>query len=124
MPREEHYFYSFALVMCRQPSTGNWLVVKEKSRSNNATIPYVYWLPGGGVERNETFTAAAIREVYEEAGIKVQLKGILRIEHTVIPSLTTSNNRMRIIFYAEPINELDPLKTIPDKKVKVVIGCP
>lgn len=118
MPREEHIFYTFALVMCRHPTTGKWLTVKERPRlgASNSTNPkedtYVYWLPGGGVERHETFPMAAIRETIEEAGINVNLKGILRVEHTVLHHY----QRMRVIFFAEPVNENDPLKTVPDKE--------
>lgn len=36
-----------------------------------------YGLPGGGVEENETFEQAAIRETYEETGIRVGLSKLL-----------------------------------------------
>ena len=41
---------------------------------------------------------AAVRECKEEAGIDVELKGILKIDHGV----KGDNGRMRVIFYAEP----------------------
>lgn len=40
-----------------------------------------WWLPAGRVDPPETYENAAIRETLEEAGLKVQLKGILRLEH-------------------------------------------
>ena len=60
-----------------------------------------WWIPGGSVNAGETFSKAAIRECLEEANVKVQLKGILRIDH----SFTFKNEcRMRVIYYAEPFN--------------------
>jgi 8-oxo-dGTP pyrophosphatase MutT (NUDIX family) len=38
---------------------------------------------GGAVDGGETFQMAGKREVLEEAGVRVVLKGIIRIEHTV-----------------------------------------
>lgn len=40
-----------------------------------------WWLPAGGLDVNETFQEAALRETKEEAGIDISLKGILRVEH-------------------------------------------
>jgi len=34
----------------------------------------VYVLPGGGVDENETFENAIIREIFEESGFKVEIK--------------------------------------------------
>ena len=54
---------------------------------------------------------AALREAKEEASIDIELKGILRVEH----SLTDSNTaRMRVIFYAEPVDPHQKPKTIAD----------
>ena len=37
-----------------------------------------WWLAGGALEAGETFQDGALREVREEAGIDVELKGVLR----------------------------------------------
>jgi hypothetical protein len=39
-----------------------------------------FWLPGGAVDPGEVFTAAAKRECMEEAGVEIDLKGVLAIE--------------------------------------------
>lgn len=96
--------YAFALVVCRRKRDGRFLVVQESGSMG-------YWLPGGRVEVGEQLQQGAIRETLEEAGVKVRLMGILKFEFT--PRL--EYNRLRVIFYAEPINEDDcEAKTIPD----------
>ncbi len=45
----------------------------------------------------EDFYSAAIRETKEEAGVDIELKGVLRVEHSVYGHQTA---RMRVIFYA------------------------
>ena len=42
-----------------------------------------------------------MRECKEEAGIDIELKGVLRVEHSVQGG---DEARMRVIFYAEPKN--------------------
>lgn len=60
-----------ALIICRNPVTRKYLAVHER----NST----WWVAGGRVDAPEAFTKAAIRECKEEAGIDIELKGILRI---------------------------------------------
>jgi 8-oxo-dGTP pyrophosphatase MutT (NUDIX family) len=57
---------------------------------------------------------AALRECQEEAGIKVDLKGVLKFDHSV----DGDQARMRAIFYAEPISidEAHNFKTVPDEE--------
>ena len=67
---------SFALVVVRNPfreslNFNKFLCVEEASNRG-------WWIAGGGVKAGETFHEAALREVREEAGIEVELKGILR----------------------------------------------
>lgn len=95
--------YRFALVVCRHPTTNDYLMVEEKDG---------WWLPGGGVEQEETFEHAAIRETFEEAGIDITLKGILRVEFT--NHITYS--RMRVIYFAVPtVMDQEP-KNFEDKE--------
>lgn len=104
------FTYNFALVVIKNPKTGKYICVEEiKNRG--------WWLAGGKLDSNESFYQAAIREVKEEAGVDINIKGILRIEHS-----TESNHaRMRVIFYAESTDE-NP-KSIPDKESVRAIWC-
>ena len=89
--------YSFALVVCRHPATGRYLLVQEFCNQG-------FWLPGGRVDAGESLTSAAVRETKEEAGVDVRLKGILSLEHKPYKSRQGHYVRMRLIFYAEPID--------------------
>jgi ADP-ribose pyrophosphatase YjhB (NUDIX family) len=61
----------FSIVICRHPE-GKYLCVREKNG--------LWWVPGGGVERGETYLMAAVRETKEEAGIDMEVKGILAFD--------------------------------------------
>ena len=87
----------FALVICRcpfenSPHYNKWLAVKESKNRG-------WWIPAGAVDSGESFLDGAKRECWEEAHMKIDLKGILKIDHKVDLS---DNGRMRVIFYAEP----------------------
>lgn len=62
------------------------------------------------MEPAESFVAAAIRETQEEAGIDVELTGVLRVEHTPLGG----EDRIRVIFAAKPKDELQAPKSVPD----------
>eukprot|EP00123_Amoebidium_parasiticum_P006405 comp17354_c0_seq2/m.16630 comp17354_c0_seq2/g.16630 ORF comp17354_c0_seq2/g.16630 comp17354_c0_seq2/m.16630 type:complete len:121 (-) comp17354_c0_seq2:503-865(-) len=64
------------------------------------------------VDAGETFQEAAIRETLEEAGVKVDLRGVLRVEHTV----RGDTLRLRVIFYAVPVHPDSPPKQQPDEE--------
>ena len=81
-----------SLVIVRNKD-GKFLAVNETDNRG-------WWLPGGRVDPPEDFMTAAIREVKEEAGIDIELKGILRLEESKGPIF-----RFKVVFYAEPINE-------------------
>ena len=66
--------YQFALVICRDPETGKFLAVNESKNRG-------WWIPAGGVDAGESFREAAHRECMEEAGIEIELKGILKMDH-------------------------------------------
>lgn len=84
--------YEFALIIVRHPGTGKFLAVNE-------TRDRGWWIPGGAVDAGETFSMAAHRETKEEAGIDIEIMGVLRVEHGLMGG---DSARMRVIFYAEP----------------------
>jgi 8-oxo-dGTP pyrophosphatase MutT (NUDIX family) len=92
MSRTAFKTYEFALVIVRN-FDGRWLAVNE-SRGRG------WWIPGGGVDKSETFIEAAHRETREEAGILIKLNGVLRVEHSPVGDKA----RMRVIFFAEPLD--------------------
>ncbi|CAF1227682.1 unnamed protein product [Rotaria sordida] len=96
--------YAFSLVVCQRKCDNRFLVVQESGSMG-------FWLPGGRVEIGEQLDKAAERETLEEAGVKIRLTGILKIEF--VPR--TDINRLRVIFFAEPFDENDcEPKSIPD----------
>ena len=105
--------YQFALIICRNPfkeskDYGKWLAVNEVRNRG-------WWIPGGAVDAGESFIQAAHRECLEEAGIRITLKGVLKIDHSVSQA---DQARMRVIFYAEPasLEESTRIKKVADKE--------
>ena len=96
-------FYGFSLVVCRHPITGLYLLCQEFCNQG-------FWVPGGAVDPGETFIIAAKRETLEEAGIDIEIKGILGIDHEPHEEYV----RMRVIFYAEPVDNDQLPKSIPN----------
>lgn len=94
--------YSFSLVVCRHPD-GRFLLVQEFSNQG-------FWLPGGAVDPGEALCSAAIRETKEEAGVDIELTGILKIEHSGRHGYV----RMRTIFVAQPLDCTQLPKSVPD----------
>ena len=95
--------HCFSLVVCRHPLTGLWLAVEENKNRG-------WWLPGGFVECGDNHHITAYKETMEEAGINIQLKGILRVEN----DMNRRGGRQRVIFYAEPADPEQEPKSIPD----------
>jgi 8-oxo-dGTP pyrophosphatase MutT (NUDIX family) len=78
-----------------------------------------WWVAGGRVDAPESFTTGAMRECVEEAGIDVDIKGILRIEQS--PGLQFSRLKSKIcdilvIYYGEPKNTSQVPKQFADKE--------
>eukprot|EP01083_Nonionella_stella_P105213 302531_1 len=99
---EADRLYAFALVVVRHPD-GRFLLVQEFASVG-------FWLPGGRVDPGETLCEAAIRETKEEAGIDVELTGILTMEFTPCAGYA----RLRVIFFGVPRDDEQLPKSIPD----------
>lgn len=102
MPRDPIPTSFFALVVVRHGE--RFLLVHERKHGQT------WYLPAGRAELGESLAAAAERETLEEAGLRIRLTGVLRIEHT--PS--SSGARLRVVFLAEPADETPP-KSIADQ---------
>jgi phosphatase NudJ len=103
MPREPIPTWCFAVVVARRGD--KFLLVHETKHGS------LWYLPAGRVEPGESFAAAARRETLEEAGVPVELVGVIRIEHTPSPA----GARMRVVFLAEPVDDTPP-KSVPDEE--------
>ncbi|MEE8360602.1 MAG: NUDIX domain-containing protein [Gemmatimonadales bacterium] len=91
MTRDPTPIWCFALVVVRQDD--KFLVIQERKHGQ------LWYLPAGRVERTEDFFTAARREAEEEAGFRVRLTGIVRMEHTPVPG---DRARLRIVFEGVP----------------------
>lgn len=95
--------WSFVLVVVRLGP--RFLLVHERKHGQR------WYLPAGRVEPGETFAEAARRETLEEAGIRIHLDGILRVEYSPRPDAT----RIRVIYLAHPVDDTPP-KSAPDSE--------
>lgn len=92
----------FAMIIVRKGD--RFLLVHERKHGQ------LWYIPAGRVEPGESIEDAAIRETLEEAGIRVVLDGLLRVEHSPMPDGTA---RCRVFFSAHPADDTPP-KSIPD----------
>ncbi len=91
MPRDPIPTWFFVLVVVRHGD--RFLLVQEAKPGEP------WYLPAGGVEPGETLLAAAERECIEEAGIPIEVDGVLRVEHAPLAGGTA---RVRVILAAHP----------------------
>ena len=96
MVRDPIPTWHFVLVVVR--SEDRFLLVHESEHGQ------AWYLPAGRIEFGETPLDAAHRETQEEAGVAIDIDGIIRIEHTPIQHGT----RLRIIFSAHPSGDTLP----------------
>lgn len=95
-----------ALVVVHRPADNKFLMVQEFAGLG-------YWTPGGGSNPGERLTEAARREVLEETGVEVEIKGLLQVDfdlsHRPLPYRLAT-------FYAVPkaTGDQAPPKTVPD----------
>lgn len=64
----EHFIAAYSLILLKKD---NLILLLKRSATNNFA-PNHYSLPGGRVEKNETFRQALVREMDEELGIIIQ----------------------------------------------------
>lgn len=93
----------FVLVVVRRED--RFLLVHERKHGQQ------WYFPAGRVEPGESLAAAACRETLEEAGLRVQLDGVLRVEHQLIPG----GARVRVLYTARPLDDAPP-KQQPDEE--------
>jgi ADP-ribose pyrophosphatase YjhB (NUDIX family) len=77
-------------------ASGEWLVVKKKYSG----LKGMWSLPAGFVNEAETVEMAAKREVLEETGIEVDVKGLIGFRSGVIHDEISDN---MAIFFSKPI---------------------
>jgi phosphatase NudJ len=97
--------HTFVLVVVQHE--GRFVLVQEAKEDNP------WYLPAGRVEPLESLKHAALRETREEAGIDVELTGVLRVQYTPRPDGTA---RLRVWFSARPMQPSAPLKQAADKE--------
>ena len=102
MARDPIPTWYYALVVVR--SGDRFLLVHERKHGQP------WYLPAGRVEPGESFADAARRETLEEAGIRIEPEGVLRVEHSPAANGTT---RCRVIFLARPLDDAPP-KSVAD----------
>jgi len=104
MSREPIPTWFFVLVVVR--SVDRFLLVQERKHGQ------LWYLPAGRVEPGERIFEAAHRETMEEAGIPIELTGVLKVQHTIVPAVGA---RVRVILTAIPRDDRPP-KSVADEE--------
>jgi ADP-ribose pyrophosphatase YjhB (NUDIX family) len=94
----------FSLVVVRDG--GHYLLVEEREPGGRTA----WYLPAGGVKAGEDFLAAAVRETQEEAGVMIELVGLLGADQLLAEDGQTT--KIRFVFLGKVVG--GSLKTIPD----------
>jgi 8-oxo-dGTP pyrophosphatase MutT (NUDIX family) len=89
------------LVVVPLEGQDRYLVVEERDGT--------WYLPAGRVEPSESLLAAAVRETEEEAGVRVELRGLLALEH--------DPQRFRFVFVGRASADAQP-KRRPDEHTR------
>ena len=63
-----------------------------------------FLFPGGGLEFGETIEEGAIRETFEETGIRVKIKKLIHINEYIYKN-DWANRSITLFFLAEPIDD-------------------
>ena len=58
----------------------NYVLLIERHKKENGKILHYYTIPGGGVEDDETYEEAAVRETFEETTVKTKVISFLERE--------------------------------------------
>lgn len=104
MSREPIPTWFFVLVVVR--SADRFLLVQERKHGQ------LWYLPAGRVEPGERIFEVAHRETMEEAGIPIELMGVLKVQHTIVPAVGA---RVRVILTAIPRDDTPP-KSVADEE--------
>ena len=99
-----HYF---TLVVVFHPKSRKWLAVEETRERG-------WWLPGGFVECGDNHLTTAIKETKEEAGIDINIVGLL----TVQSGIQKHGARQRVIYLAVPKDLNQAPKSVADEESK------
>lgn len=92
---------------------GKVLLVKSKYQDEE-----FYLFPGGGLEFGETIEEAAVRETFEETGVKVKIKDLFHVNEYIYAK--DWNKRSLSMFFIAKVIEILKPSTTDGGKIKQV----